>query len=138
MASSARHPKESNSTPPPSVLAAQRSNAATSKEEGNATAIDNAEKQSRNAAIRTRPSPIALLGFRVDPDHPHMQKGPAPFVAPTLALRYYRKLYSPSAFFSADTRRRLTGIFSSTPLSVSSSVPPATGSISSTMDRFTR
>ena len=60
------------------------------------------------------------------------------FVAPTLALRYYRKFYSPSAFFSADTRRRLTGIFSSTPLSVSSSVPPATGSISSTMDRFTR
>ena len=60
------------------------------------------------------------------------------FAAPTLALRYYRKLYSPSAFFSADTRRRLTGIFSSTPLSVSSSVPPATGSISSTMDRFTR
>ena len=53
-------------------------------------------------------------------------------------VRYYRKLYSPSAFFSADTRRRLTGIFSSTPLSVSSSVPPATGSISSTMDRFTR
>ena len=46
--------------------------------------------------------------------------------------------YSPRAFVSAETRRRLTGIFSSTPLSVSSSVPPATGSISSTMDRFTR
>ena len=46
--------------------------------------------------------------------------------------------YRPRAFFSAETRRRLTGIFSSTPLSVSSRVPPATGSISSTMDRFTR
>ena len=46
--------------------------------------------------------------------------------------------YRPRAFFRADTRRRLTGIFSSTPLSVSSRVPPATGSISSTMDRFTR
>ena len=46
--------------------------------------------------------------------------------------------YRPRAFFRAETRRRLTGIFSSTPLSVSSRVPPATGSISSTMDRFTR
>ena len=46
--------------------------------------------------------------------------------------------YSPNAFFSALTRLRLTGIFSSTPFSVSSSVPPETDSISSTMERFTR
>ncbi len=46
--------------------------------------------------------------------------------------------YSPRAFFRADTRRRDTGIFSSTALSVSSRVPPDTDSISSTMDRFTR
>lgn len=46
--------------------------------------------------------------------------------------------YSPSAFFRAETRRRETGIFSSTAFSVSSSVPPDTDSISSTIDRFTR
>ena len=46
--------------------------------------------------------------------------------------------YSPNAFFSALTRLRLTGIFSSTPFSVSSNVPPETDSISSTMERFTR
>ena len=46
--------------------------------------------------------------------------------------------YSPHAFFSALTRLRLTGIFSSTPFSVSSNVPPETDSISSTMERFTR
>lgn len=46
--------------------------------------------------------------------------------------------YSPRAFFSAETRRRETWIFSSTPFSESSSVPPATGSTSSTSERFTR
>lgn len=46
--------------------------------------------------------------------------------------------YSPNAFFSALTRLRLTGIFSSTPFNVSSNVPPETDSISSTMERFTR
>ena len=46
--------------------------------------------------------------------------------------------YSPRAFFRADTRRRDTGIFSSTAFSVSSRVPPDTDSISSTIDRFTR
>lgn len=46
--------------------------------------------------------------------------------------------YRPSAFFRAETRRRETGIFSSTPFSVSNSVPPETDSISSTMERFTR
>ena len=49
-----------------------------------------------------------------------------------------KTFYRFSAFFSEDTRRRDTGIFSSTPFSVSSSVPPETDSISSTIDRFTR
>ncbi len=46
--------------------------------------------------------------------------------------------YRFSAFFRELTRRRETGIFSSTPFRVSSRVPPETDSISSTMDRFTR
>lgn len=58
-------------------------------------------------------------------------KSPAP-------RRARGRRYRPSAFLSAETRRRDTGIFSSTAFSVSSSVPPDTDSISSTMDRFTR
>ena len=56
----------------------------------------------------------------------------------TESRRRCEKPYSPSAFFRAETRRRETGIFSSTAFSVSSSVPPDTDSISSTIDRFTR
>lgn len=59
--------------------------------------------------------------------------------AASLAFKYMTEvLYSPNAFLSADTRRRDTGIFSSTAFSVSRRVPPDTDSISSTIDRFTR
>ena len=47
-------------------------------------------------------------------------------------------IYRPSAFFKAETRRRDTGIFSSTSAKVNNNVPPATASTSCTMERFTR
>lgn len=46
--------------------------------------------------------------------------------------------YRPSAFLREDTRRRETGIFSSTPSSVRSKVPPDWGSTSLTSARLTR
>ena len=64
------------------------------------------------------------------------RKGPT--IRRPFEVRYADASYSPSAFFKAETRRRDTGIFSSTAFSVSSSVPPDTDSISSTIERFTR
>ena len=64
------------------------------------------------------------------------RKGPT--ILRPFEVRYADAPYSPSAFFKAETRRRDTGIFSSTAFSVSSSVPPDTDSISSTIERFTR
>ena len=64
------------------------------------------------------------------------RKGPT--IRRPFEVRYADAPYSPSAFFKAETRRRDTGIFSSTAFSVSSSVPPDTDSISSTIERFTR
>ena len=58
--------------------------------------------------------------------------------ASSSAVRRTAEPQIPNAFLRAATRRRETGIFSSTPLRVSSSVPPATVSTSSTMARFTR
>ena len=76
------------------------------------------------------------LAFRLQPSTPSAQR-PAQRTGRSHTMQQ-RAPYRPSAFLRADTRRRDTGIFSSTPLSVSSSVPPDTDSISSTMDRFTR
>ena len=55
-----------------------------------------------------------------------------------LKLQAFRLRYNPSAFLSEETRRRETGIFSSTPSSVSNSVPPDCGSTSFTSERLTR
>lgn len=49
-----------------------------------------------------------------------------------------KRAYRPSAFLREDTRRRETGIFSSTPSSVRSKVPPDCGSTSLTSARLTR
>lgn len=46
--------------------------------------------------------------------------------------------YNPSAFFREETRRRETGIFSSTPSRERSRVPPDWGSTSLTRARLTR